>query len=166
MVVCNHCEHEFLLWDYCRKYGKKVREHKILTEFPCPACRATLKKSTLQRTTAEPVLIGYKCCKSGQQEVTHPLSASDLEKLREIEQNPPLAEGFYPRAVLPEGVNLRQPAKHGLDRIDKFYTPRNLAAMSYLWKTIHQVHPPELAAHIAFVFTSLYVPCSRFHPKT
>ena len=160
-VICNHCEHEFLLWDYCRKYGKRVRDHKILGEFPCPSCRVTLKKSTLQRTTAEPVLVGYKCCKSGQQEVTHPLSASDLEKLREIEQNPPLAEGFYPRTVLPEGVNLRQPAKHGLDRIDKFYTPRSLATMSHLWKTIHRVQPPELAAYLAFVFTSLYQRVTR-----
>ncbi len=160
-VICNRCEHEFLLWDYCRKYGKKVREHKILTEFPCPSCRVQLKKSTLQRTIAEPVLIGYKCCTSGQQEVTHPLSASDLEKLREIEQNPPLAEGFYPLTVLPEGVNLRQPAKHGLDRIDKFYTSRNLAAMSHLWKAVHRVQPPELAAHIAFVFTSLYQRVTR-----
>jgi DNA modification methylase len=160
-VTCNHCQHEFLLWDHCRKYGRRVREHKILAEFPCPACGITLKKSTLQRTTADPVLIGYKCCKSGQQEVTHPLNATDLENLRAFENAPPVAEGFYPLTVLPEGVNLRQPAKHGLDRIDKLYTPRNLAAMSHLWKAVHRVEPRDLAAHLAFVFTSLYQRVTR-----
>lgn len=109
-VICSHCGREFLLWDHCRKYGNSVREHKILTEFPCPSCREILKKSALRRTQAEPVLLGYKCCKPGMQEVTHPLTEADINKLIEIEQNPPLAEGFYPLTVLPEGVNLRQPA--------------------------------------------------------
>ena len=158
-VICCHCGFEFVLWDHCRKYGDRVRDHKILSEFPCPSCNVLLKKSTLRRTIAEPVLIGYKCCKSGQQE--HPLLASDLEKLLEIENNPPLAEGYYPQTDLPEGVNLRQPAKHGFDRIDKFYTPRNLAAMSHLWKSIHRVQPLELSAHLAFVFTSLYQRVTR-----
>ena len=160
-VICPHCQQEFLLWDHCRKYGQRVREHRILTEFPCPACSTTLKKSTLHRTIAEPVLVGYKCCTSGQQEVTHPLTIADLEKLHAIEINPPLAEGFYPLKVLPEGVNLRQPAKHGIDRVDKFYTPRNLAAMSHIWKSIHRVESRELAAFLAFVFTSLYQRVTR-----
>src|SRR5205823_1718444 len=52
-------------------------------------------------------------------------------------------------------------AKHGLDRIDKFYTPRNLAAMSHLWKTIHSIKDTELAGYLAFVFTSLYQRVTR-----
>lgn len=160
-VICNQCMHEFLLWDHCRKYGKRVREHKILTEFPCPACGKQLKKSTLQRTDAEPVLVGYKCCTPGQQETTCPLSQADIEVLRMLEKNPPLAEGFYPLTPLPSGINLRQPIKHGLDRIAKFYTPRNLAAMSHLWRAIHRLESRELAAHLAFVFTSLYQRVTR-----
>jgi DNA modification methylase/DNA-binding XRE family transcriptional regulator/ribosomal protein S27E len=159
-VICNQCSHEFLLWDYCRKYGRTVKEHKILAEFPCPSCGVVQKKSTLQRTTVQPVLLGYKCCKSTQQEV--PLSEDDLNRLQSIENSPPLANGFYPTTSLGEGVNLRQPQKHGFDSIDKFYTSRNLAAMSHLWKTIHRIESRELAAYLAFVFTSLYQRVTRF----
>jgi len=155
-VICSHCHHDFLLWDACRQYGRTVREHKILKEFPCPACTKILRKSVLARTVAEPVLVGYKCCGSKQQEVTHPPNAADLRLIQELETRTPLADGFYPCNELPEGVNLRQPAKHGLDRVDKFYTRRNLAAMSHIWKAIHRVESPEVAGHLAFVFTSLY----------
>ena len=160
-VVCNRCGHNFLLWDVCRRYGKTVREHKILKEFPCPACAKNLKKSLLARTVAQPVQVGYKCCGSKQQEVTHPVDSRDIRLIHELDLAPPVAEGFYPRTPLPNGVNLRQPAKHGLDCIDKFYTPRNLAAMSHLWKVIHRIESAEIAGHLAFVFTSLYQRVTR-----
>jgi DNA modification methylase len=155
-VVCSECAHEFQLWDVCRKYGRRVREHKILTEFPCPSCKKHLQKSVLKRTFAEPVMVGYKCCGSKQQEVTREPSKEDLELIAHLESYPPLAEGFFPQTKLPDGVNLRQPVKHGLNRIDRFYTPRNLAALSHLWKTIHRIESAEIAGHLAFVFTSLY----------
>ena len=160
-VLCNHCSHEFLLWDHCRKYGSRVREHKILTEFSCPSCKRLLKKSRLKRTIAEPVQLGYMCCRSRQQEVVHPLNKADLEKIHALEVSPPLADGFFPTTMLPDGVNLRQPKHHGLDRIDRFYTPRNLSAMSHIWKAIHRVENTALAAHLAFVATSLYQRVTR-----
>jgi adenine-specific DNA methylase len=107
-------------------------------------------------------MLGYKCCGSKQQEITHPLTAEELERLNEIERNPPLAEGFYPTTPLQNGVNLRQPMKHGFDSVDKFYTPRNLAAMSHLWRAIHRVEDRDLAAYLAFTFTSLYQRVTRF----
>jgi len=106
-------------------------------------------------------MLGYKCCNGGQQEITHPLSDDDLELIREIEENPPWQPDYFPRTKLPEGVNLRQPAKHGLDSIDKFYTTRNLAAMSHLWQAIHRVEDTDLAAYLVFVFTSLYQRVTR-----
>jgi len=57
---------------------------------------------------------------------------------------------------LPEGVNLNQPRKHGLLRIDQFYTERNLTALSHLWREIHKIEDAQLASIVAFVFTSLY----------
>lgn len=160
-VLCNHCDGEFLLWDHCRSYGRTVREHKILKSFPCPFCNYILNKSRLQRTTAKPVQLGYKCCGSRQQEVTHKLDADDLERINKIESLS-LEEGFYPTMPLADGVNLRQPAKHGFNSVDKFYTRRNLIGMSHLWKTIHRVESKDIAAHLAFVFTSLYQRVTRF----
>ncbi len=155
-VICSDCGFEFLLWDHCKKFGRVVREHKILSEFPCPSCGREQRKSTLRRTVAVPVLVGYKCCGSKQQEVTHSPSARDIERIEALERSAPLAEDFCPSKELPDGVNLRQPAKHGLDRIEKFYTRRNLSALSHLWQTIHHVASPQLCGHLAFVFTSLY----------
>jgi len=160
-VLCNYCEQEFLLWDHCRRYGKRVRDHEILKEFPCPACNRLLKKRRLKRTIPEPVQVGYKCCGSRQKEATHPPNQRDLELILSLELSPPVAEEFYPTTDIPEGVNLRQPKRHGVDRIDRYYTPRNLAALSHLWKAIHRIDDLDLAAHLAFVFTSLYQRVTR-----
>ena len=158
-VCCPHCHYEFLLWDHCRKYGSSVREHKILSVFPCPECSKAIHKSRLPRTAAEPIFIGYKCCSPQQEE--HPLTEEDRNRLTSIEANPPLAQGFYPTTALPDGVNLNQPKRQGLTSIDRFYTPRNLAALSQIWRAIHRVNEPELAGFLAFAFTSLYQRVTR-----
>lgn len=161
-VVCPECAHEFNIWDVCRRYGRTVREHKILTEFGCPSCSVNLKKSRLARTVPQPVQVGYMCCGSRQKEQVHPPNDEDLELISEFEADPPLAAGFYPRCPVPDGVNLGQPRRHGLDSVDKFYTPRNLAALSHIWRTIHRFEDEQLAAQVAFVFTSLYRRVTRF----
>lgn len=153
-VRCTECDHEFLLWDHCRRYGRTVRDHKILGEFPCPACRRNIRKSRLRRTVAAPVRLGYRCC--SRRQVEHSLTDDDLCRLRRTEDNPPLAAGFYPVTPLPDGVNLCQPRRHGLTTIDDFYTGRNLAAMSHLWRAIHCINDDALAGFLAFTFTSLY----------
>lgn len=158
-VKCPQCSDEFVLWDHCRSYGRTVREHKILSEFPCPCCKTTVKKSRLARTTAVPVLVGYKCCRKVQ--VEHPPSKHDLANVNRIEHSPPLAENDYPTLPLPDGVNLGQPKRHGLTSIDQLYTPRNLAAMSKIWWAIHHIEDTELAGYLGFVFTSLYQRVTR-----
>jgi len=158
-VLCLHCQSEFTLWDHCRKYGRTVREHKILNVFPCPSCGELLKKRTLTRTNAVPVILGYKCCSKSQ--VEHPLNNDDFERIKKIETARFLLEGYFPKTNLPDGVNLNQPKKHGLTSIDRFYTMRNLSAMSHLWKEINRIEDVRLASSIAFVFTSLYQRVTR-----
>lgn len=158
-VKCSECSHEFKLWDACRKYGRTVREHKILSEFPCPSCKATIKKSRLARTYPVPVLVGYRCCSNRQ--VEHPPSDEDLRRIDMIDEELPFANGFFPKTPLPDGANLGQPKRHGLTSIDKFYTNRNLTAMSHIWRAIHQIEDQELAGYLGFVFTSLYQRVTR-----
>ena len=153
-VVCYSCGTKFLLWDHCRYYGERVRDHKILTTFPCPHCGSVVKKARLQRTTTEPVMLGYKCCSPYQVETS--LTADDHSHIRSIEEKPPFTYGFFPTTELPDGVNLSQPKRHGLTSVDRFYTPRNLAAMSALWRSINLIKDDKLAGFLAFVFTSLY----------
>ncbi|MBY3333981.1 hypothetical protein HFN98_25670 [Rhizobium laguerreae] len=159
VVGCNSCATRFPLWDHCRKYGRTVREHKILSEFECPGCNAHLKKSQLPRYDVVPVLVGYKCC--GKTIKEHPPTETDLSLIEEIESTVPPLPGFFPADALPDGVNLNQPKRHGLTSIDKFYTHRNLVMLSYLWQAIHRVKDTELAASAAFVFTSLYQRVTR-----
>lgn len=153
-VKCTACSHDFVLWDECRSYGKTVKDHKILKEFPCPACNATIKKSRLSRTFSVPVMLGYKCCSSTIRE--HALTQFDLEKIRFIDASSIPHDGYFPTEPIPDGANLNQPKRHGLTSIDKFYTSRNLHAMSTLWYEINSVTDPALAQFLAFTFTSLY----------
>lgn len=153
-VNCTNCQHEFVLWDECRSYGNTVREHKFLKEFPCPHCGVEIKKSRLKRTESVPVLVGYKCCSKVQSEV--PPSAEDLRRLQEIDEEGLVDLEFAPDFELPDGVNLAQPKKHGLVNIRDFYTKRNLAAMSQIWKQIHKIEDEATAGFAGFVFTSLY----------
>jgi DNA modification methylase len=162
VVGCPACACQFNLWDVCRRYGRIAREHKILSEFDCPSCAAPLKKSRLARIRPEPVLIGYICCGNRRIEVTHQPNARDLGLIERTAADATLlADGWYPSIPLPDGVSLRQPKNHGLDRVDRLYTPRNLAALSQLWRTIHRFEDAEVAAGLAFVFTSLYRRVSR-----
>lgn len=160
-VACPCCDTKFVLWDHCRSYGSRVKEHKILKEFPCPSCSANLKKSRLQRFDAVPVQVGYKCCGSRQQEVVHRLDKDDLAKVALLQDGHHVAQDFAPDLELPDGDNLNQPKKHGLCSIRAFYTPRNFAALTNLWRTIHRLEDAELAGALGFVFTSLYQRVSR-----
>ena len=146
----------FNLWDACRSYGRTVREHRILSEFPCPQCAEPLKKSALERSEAEAVEVGYKCCGSREREQTHPPTADDLALIDDLTRRSRSAVGWFPTTPLPDGVNLGQPRRQGLTSVDRLYTPRNLAAMSHLWRAIHEFEDADTAAFLAWVFTSLY----------
>lgn len=161
-VICSHCQCDFQLWDVVRSYGRTVREHKILREFPCPHCGEMVQKSRLKRTFAEPVQVGYKCCSSGRQESTAPPTAADLALIEETADLRYAARHLIPTDKFPNGVNLRQPIKHGIDSVDAIYTPRNLSALSRIWEETLRIDDDQLAAQVAFVFTSLYRRVSKF----
>lgn len=161
VLECVHCKRSFVLWDHCRKYGARVKEHKLLKEFPCPHCGKTVRKSRLKRLDTVPVQVGYKCCGSKTTEVMHPPTDADRELIATIDATPPPWPDYYPKNELPEGVNLRQPCNHGITRVDLFYTKRNLAAMNALWHAIHRVKDPAMCGFLAFVFTSLYQRVTR-----
>ncbi|WP_420345020.1 DNA methyltransferase [Paenirhodobacter sp.] len=159
ILECNHCHEDFVLWDHCRKYGKTVREHKLLKKFPCPHCGEEVNKSYLKRKQQVPVFLGYKCC--SKKIVEHPLNEEDLGRINQIQSMLTEWEGTYPNLPLPDGVNLGQPKRHGLDSIDKFYTARNLIANAAIWKEIRKIEDSDTAMAAAFAFTSLYQRVTR-----
>lgn len=153
-LECNHCQEKFVLWDHCRKYGSNVREHKLLKKFPCPHCGEEVNKSQLNRHSTVPVFLGYRCCSKKIME--HPLNDSDHRRIKRAKKRLSEYSGDFPSNHLPDGVNLGQPKRHGLDSINKLYTERNLVACAALWREIKRLEDPEIAAAVAFVFTSLY----------
>ena len=159
VLTCDYCGNNFVLWEHCRKYGKNVREHRILRKFPCPHCRKEVNKSYLKRKNTVPVLIAYRCC--SKKIVEHPLSKEDYEKIELSRSTLKDYWDDFPRNELPDGVNLNQPKRHGYNTIDKLYTPRNLAACAAIWREIRRVKDIDIALMLAFVFTSMYQRVTR-----
>ena len=159
-LECNHCRNPFVVWYPSRQYGKSVREHKLLREFPCPNCGVKVTKSNLKRLDQTPVFLAYRCC-SGHKIMEHELLDEDLDRIAEAELILRDYDGDYPTTSLPDGVNLNQPKRHGLDTVAKFYSPRNLAACTAIWREIRRIENPDLSAAVGFVFTSLYQRVTR-----
>lgn len=153
-LECNNCNEIFTLWDHGKKYGKTIKEHKFLRVFPCPGCGLELNKSYLKRHEIVPVFLGYKCC--SRKIIEHPLLQKDYELIDSCMKMVSEYKEFIPNNAIPNGDNLSQPKRHGLDTIGKLYTDRNLIACAALWKEILSVENIDIASSLAFVFTSLY----------
>lgn len=158
-LECNHCCGTFRLWDHCRQYGSNVREHKLLRKFPCPHCSEEVNKSYLKRHDSVPVFLGYRCC--SKKIVEQPIAQADIKRIEAAKDLLKNYDAHIPHTPLPNGVNLNQPKRHGLDSVDKFYTERNLAACAALWSEIKRIEDPDIAASVAFAFTSLYQRVTR-----
>ena len=158
-LECKSCATIFVAWDHCRKYGNNIREHKLLRKFPCPHCKREINKSYLKRHKSIPVFLGYRCC--SKKIVEHPLTIHDFQRIEEAKEILKSYIDHAPCNPLPDGVNLNQPKRHGLDSIDKLYTERNLTACAALWSEIKRIEDPELAAALGFTFTSLYQRVTR-----
>jgi DNA modification methylase len=160
-LLCNKCNHEFILWDVARDEHKDVRKSKILKEFGCPHCGQLLKKRHLKRTIPYPVQVGYQCCGSGRQESTATPDEYDLELLEAIENEGIPEKFWYPGRKLPNGKNTRQPITQGLKTVDSLYTTRQLYSVSHLWDIARRWKSEQTAFKLMFTVTSLYQRVTR-----
>jgi DNA modification methylase len=154
--ICNYCGKELLLWDVARDEKPSIKESKIRTEFPCPSCKAHLRKRNLQRTKRYPVRVGYKCCESGLKESCSDLDAFDNNLISEIESAGLPPDLWFPDNPFPQGVNTRQPIAAGITTVSKCYTTRALFAFATLWRIASTVQDEEVKAKLLFTLTSLY----------
>lgn len=155
-LICNRCNHEFILWDVARDERERVRESKIKKEFNCPHCSSHIAKRALKRTKRYPVQIGYKCCGKGNREQTAAPTQDDLAVIEHIESNGVPRDLWYPTDKFPLGINTRQPIAAGIETIEKAYTPRALWAMAYLWKQASSHPNTSIRNKLFFTLTSLY----------
>lgn len=155
-LICSECGQEFILWDVARDEGQRVRDSKIRSEFDCPHCKSRVSKKHLQRTKRYPVQVGYDCCRSGRKEQTAPPNATDLAKIKEIDERGVPEDLWYPNDSFPVGINTRQAIAHGIDTVDKAYTTRALWAMAHLWQMASDYPDKTLRDKLLFTLTSLY----------
>jgi DNA modification methylase len=160
-LMCEFCRQEFLLWDVARDERENVRESKIKTEFDCPHCSRHLEKRKLQRTTAYPVQVGYRCCEVKQKETTAPPDEYDLRLIQSLDQTGVPAELWYPTAKFPFGVNTRQAIGHGFTSVDALYTTRALHTVARLWDIARRWPDQEISLALMFTVTSLYQRVTR-----
>lgn len=155
-LLCNVCNHEFILWDVALDEKPRSRDSKIKDDFDCPHCMNHIKKRGLKRTRRYPVAVGYKCCQSGLKEVTCPLDEFDRRLLANLDATG-LPDGlWYPTNTFPKGENTKQPINAGITTVDKAYTPRALWAFAQLWQTAISWPDEDIRAKLLFTLTSLY----------
>lgn len=155
-MLCNHCGEEFILWDVARDERDRIRDSKILAEFPCPSCHKWVKKRGLKRTRRYPVAVGYKCCRRGAKECTAKLDEYDLALVTRIQTSEIPPNLWYPQNPFPQGINTKQPINAGITTIDKAYTPRALWAMAHLWNAAQTWRDEVVRDKLLFTVTSLY----------
>lgn len=140
VFVCPSCSGEIVYWDEAiEKNGRNVPK-----QFTCPHCATQLKKTDCARMYEScpdpvkgiikiakqiPVMINYTC--HGKKYEKKP-DAADLERLARITAME--LKHWYPVTQLKDGEKTRDPMKLGIERVDQFYTKRNLAVLSVFWE--------------------------------
>ena len=163
-AVQRGCHQEFQLWDIgVDEHTKDVRE-----VFKCPHCfqEWTTQNATYVRTDPNHIIYGFSGFKSkSKPEISivrreRKLSRLDEQRLAEIEASKLVH--WYPTSELVPGEQGNPFLSRGIRTVDKFWTRRNLMALSRLWSEIEFVAAVRIREALRFLFTSASVGiCSR-----
>lgn len=140
VFICPECTGELIFWDAAIVQD----EGKVLDEFPCPHCKANLRKrhmdhvfdikhdSTLGTSCkiakTVPVLISYKF--NGRR-FEKRADAFDIAFTNSMTEMP--VEGGFPSNEIAKGDKTGEPLRLGIDHVHQFYTARNLQAMAFAY---------------------------------
>lgn len=162
---CVSCGEEVVFWNQAVDHDLK----KAIELFPCSACGSINSKRSAERITQTefdillgesiqiskvvPVLINYSYNKKRIEKIP---DKDDLKVINKIKSD--LKNLEVPENILPEGYNLNQPRNsHGITHIHHFYTARNLAVLSFIFKEIKDRNDPDLMSW----FTATLTWCGR-----
>lgn len=143
VFVCPSCSEEVVFWDA----AVDKESGKVLDEFECPHCGASLSKGKMERAWRTyydkaigetvrqakqvPVWINYTAM--GRRYEKKP-DAYDLELIDRIEgMDIPY---WYPTDRMPEGDESRRNDRIGITHVHHFYTKRNLWVLSALYERV------------------------------
>ena len=152
--VARGCGRELVLWNVAVESDTSGMKD----EFECPHCRQLWTKYDLDfvRSTPVHIAIDFVGVTGRDVRVYRPISARELGRVSEIEQQPipnwyPNAEIYPYRELMSMGVT-----KHGVSRISDFYTKRNLHALAHLWAEASKCSDDRIRRATRFILTSTF----------
>lgn len=156
VFTCNECSGEIVFWNE----AIDLKTAEVRDAFSCPHCNSSVGKKSLNRywetqfderlnknvrlTKQYPVLINYSLDDSSKRYEKKP-DAYDYEIIKKIEADK--IDNWYPDNEIPKGDKTSEPISNGVTNVNLFYTKRNLAALSYIFKKIKK-------SSIKFLFTA------------
>lgn len=166
VFICSNCLNEVAFWDG----AIDLKAGEQLDPFPCPHCRAMLRKRSLERVIETifdpiigelktrpkriPVWINYSY--GGKRYNKCPLEA-DLSLAQNISAQ--LPQYWFPTSQLPKGDRFYKDGLHllSLEQYYQFYFPRTLITLSYIWEKINSFALQDDASRncLKFILTSM-----------
>lgn len=149
---CGKCHGEIILWEA----AVESQTGEVKTEFYCPYCSSMWQKNKLKRLRSEPVITNYECPRCKPKRSEHEVTEAEKSLLSEI--NARDITYWYPTINIDRDLDLwyeRDYRKLDIYTVDKFYTKRNLWALSRLWYDINQIVDNRIKRMFQFIFTSI-----------
>ena len=158
VFICPQCSKEYVYWDVAVDEKKK----SIRDKMTCPHCNCELSKRNSERafvssyddvindvvTVAKqvPVLIDYS---SGGSRYTKKPDSFDLEIIRKIDEL--IIDSWFPHERMCEGREARRNDSAGITHVHQFFTRRNLAILSYVYKEAASLDTAERLALLSAI---------------
>ena len=135
----------------CRKCGNEVIMECAIWE------RDEKKKLTLKE-------VRYKCACGDVREKGCKPTVKDLKRIKEIDDEFAKSRLWHPknRLYYSDGIPFKE--KQQYDSLDEMFTPRNLHALSILYRTIEKEDDKDLQDFLKIAFTSMVHLCSTMVP--
>lgn len=149
VVFCPNCNYEFALWDV----SADTTNGRMLKEFECPSCSQSLKKGdciskmtsiidaanneVIKQKEYKPVLINYSFNRKRYFKTPDTFDEEIVSKI----QDASITNWFPVDEIMHKGSDWgdtwRAGVHSGTSRVHHFYTKRNLAFISALWKDLN-----------------------------
>ncbi len=151
VLECNRCSAELILWDIAVDHVLgKVKE-----TFICPECGKEQAKIGLRWLRSEPVITQFECATCHPNRAEHPTTNEEKHHILEIENAQ--IPYWYPTTPFDESWEMWRGVHrdHKIDSVDKFFSKRNLWALSKIWDEIGKSQIINTLSKLRFAFTGV-----------